>query len=148
MDKNQLLESAKQIHSVSEKTFLEYQAKAELLISKINLLMTERKDIESLIGTKNVDMLKDNNANHVLFMTSIFKEYHPEIFVETVLWVFRAYRSHGFSENYWPAQLNAWMTVLKDTLTQDGFSEIYAYYNWLIINIPSFVELTDKSLEN
>jgi hypothetical protein len=42
-------------------------------------------------------------------MVSLFGDYHPEVLVETVLWVFRAYRSHGFKLTYWPAQLDMWV---------------------------------------
>ena len=81
-------------------------------------------------------------------MASLFLDYEPEVFVDTVLWVFRAYRSHGFQTTYWAANLNLWVDLLKKDLTPEAFEEIYPFYNWLIVNIPAFVKLTDLDLLN
>lgn len=91
--------------------------------------------------------MKDNHANHVRFIASILKNYNPDVLVDTVLWVFRAYRSHGFTTNYWAAQLNAWITILKETLTPESYKEVYFYYEWMQINIPTFVILSDEKLD-
>jgi len=69
------------------------------------------------------------------------------VLVETVLWVYRAYRSHGFRLTYWPAQLNAWMVVLKAQLSEDTFREIHPLYNWFIVNQAAFVRLTDDEVD-
>jgi len=91
-------------------------------------------------------MAEDNNRNFPRFMTSLFLDYKPEVIVETVLWVFRAYRSHGFQTTYWAANLNIWVELLKKELTPEAFKEIYPFYNWLIVNIPVFVSITDTDL--
>lgn len=147
MDKKQLLETANQLKKVSEKTATEYNQKAEQITSKMNVLMQERKDLENLIGENNFEMMKDNNANHVRFIASILKNYNPTVLTDTILWVFRAYRSHGFMTNYWAAQLNSWIALLKKTLTPESYDEIYPYYEWILLNIPSFVTLSDEKLD-
>lgn len=131
MDKKFLLESAQQLKQVSVKTSEEYQEKAEQLISKMNKLMLERQDIESLVGKDNLNMMKDNHANHVRFIASILKHHNPDVLVETVLWVFRAYRSHGFATNYWAAQLNTWIQIYKADLPPKCYEEIYPLYEWM-----------------
>ncbi len=40
--------------------------------------MSERPDIESLVGANNIDMMKDNHANHVRFIASLLKNHDPE----------------------------------------------------------------------
>ncbi|MFW5793831.1 MAG: hypothetical protein ACOCWC_06060 [Bacteroidota bacterium] len=147
MDKSLLLETSNQLKHVSSASAEEYQQKAEHLIAQMNSLMLGKADIESLVGKNNLDMMKDNHANHVRFMASIFKNYNPEVFVETVLWVFRAYRSHGFTTNYWATQLNSWIYLLKEVLTSESYTEIYPYYEWLQINIPVFVKVSDEKLD-
>jgi hypothetical protein len=109
--------------------------------------MLERPDIESLVGTNNLSMMKDNHANHVRFIASILKNYNHDVLVDTVLWVFRAYRSHGFTTNYWAAQLNTWLIVIKEVLTPESFVEVYPYYEWMQVNIPLFVKVSDERLE-
>ena len=100
MDKSYLLETATQLNQVSAAAAGEYQQKMEQLVALMNDLMLGKADIEHLVGKENLGMMKDNHANHARFMHSIFTHSHPEVLVETVLWVFRAYRSHGFTTNY------------------------------------------------
>ena len=147
MDKNYLLETAMQLKQVSVKTAAEYHQNAEKLITEMNSLMLERPDIESLVGTNNINMMKDNHSNHVRFIASILKNYNHDVLVDTVLWVFRAYRSHGFTTNYWAAQLNTWIIIIKEVLTPESFVEVYPYYEWMQVNIPLFVKVSDEKLE-
>jgi len=148
MDKKNLITSSEQLKQVSRLSASDYADKSELLVSKMNSAMTERKDIVELIGANNMEMMRDNHANHARFMVSIFDHYTPEVFVETILWVFRAYRSHGFTTNYWAAQLNLWMQIVKQTLSPDTAEEIIPYYKWMQVNIPAFVILSDEKLES
>lgn len=147
MDKNLLLDRAGELLQVSLNSAEEYQQKADRLITEMNERMLERPDIESLVGKNNIDMMKDNHANHVRFIASILKNQNADVLVETVLWVFRAYRSHGFTTNYWAAQLNTWMIILKEELSPECFNEVYPYYEWMQINIPIFVKVSDENLE-
>lgn len=147
MDKSFLLETATQLKHVSSASAEEYQQKTEQLIAQMNTLMLKKADIESLVGKDNINMMKDNHANHVRFMASMFKNHNPEVLVETVLWVFRAYRSHGFTTNYWATQLNTWIYLLKEALTSESYAEIYPYYEWMQINIPVFVKVSDEKLD-
>ncbi|MEA4974415.1 MAG: hypothetical protein VB046_01625 [Paludibacter sp.] len=146
MDKKTLLISAGNLKKVSDSAYSEYNIKGDQLVAKMNELMLKRPDLLQLIGEGNVDMMKDNHANHVRFIASVLKNYHPEVLLDTVLWVFRAYRSHGFTTNYWAAQLNAWIIILKESLSVDTFNEIYPLYEWMQINIPLFVKLSDQQL--
>lgn len=148
MEKNELYASAERIQQVSESTCQEYSQKGDLMVGKMNVLMLGRPDLLQLIGDSNIEMMKDNHANHVRFIASILKQYHPEVLLDTILWVFRAYRSHGFSTNYWAAQLNSWINILKAELTPTAFNEVYPLYEWMQINIPVFVQLSDEELSN
>lgn len=148
MDKNYLLETAAKLKPVSVKSAEEYFGKCDRLAGMMNQKMSERTDIESLVGKNNIEMMKDNHANHARFIASILKDFNPEVLVDTVLWVFRAYRSHGFTSNYWAAQLNLWMVVIKEVLTPECFAEVFPYYSWMQVNIPVFVKLSDEKLES
>lgn len=147
MNKDYLIQTAKEINKVSEYASLEYDSKFDVLFAEINKSILERADITKLVGKDNLDMMKDNHANHLRFMSSMFKFYNPEVFVDTILWVFRAYRSHGFTSNYWATQINCWFGVLKNTLSEKAYSEIEPYYYWIQVNIPLFVIISDKQLD-
>ncbi len=147
MDRNYLIETASQLKKMSDKSIEEYVQKSDYLIAKMNLLMMEKPDIKTLVGENNLEMMKDNHANHVRFMASIFKNYHPDQFVETVLWVFRAYRSHGFTTLYWDSQMNTWINLFKETLSPECFQEVFPFYEWIQQNIPIFVKVSDEQLD-
>ena len=147
MDKNYLLETAQALKQVNPETAEEYSRQSDELISHINKRMLGKPEINNLVGEDNLSMMKDNHANHVRFMTSIFRNYNPQVFVETVLWVFRAYRSHGFTANYWASQLNNWIEILKEVLSGESYQEVYPYYEWMQVHIPIFVKLSDDKLE-
>ncbi|NLE55562.1 MAG: hypothetical protein GX617_11535 [Lentisphaerae bacterium] len=145
MDKLDLVNSAQALPPVSAAAADEYSHKAEVLASAVSAVLLQRADLEALVGKNNLDMMKDNHANHARFIASILQRPNAEVLVESVLWVFRAYRSHGFSTNYWAAQLNTWFQVLPQQLSVASWAEIRPWYEWLQVNIPIFVLLTDKS---
>lgn len=121
----------------------EFSQKQEKLAALGNQKMSQRPDVEKLVGKGNQEMAEDNNRNFARFMVSLFTEFSPEVLVETVLWVFRAYRSHGFRTTYWAANLDIWVEMIRQELSGETFEAIYPFYNWLIVNIPIFVKLTN-----
>ncbi len=147
MDKTYLLKEAKRLKAVSKKASEEYQSKADELVSKMNELMQNRPDIEELVGAKNLSMMKDNHSNHIRFISSIIQNYNAEVMVDTVLWVFNAYQNHGFKSNYWAAQLNTWMEIMKGVFTEETYKEVYPFYNWMQVNIPVFVKVSEEVKE-
>lgn len=146
MDKNYLIETAKQLQIVSKKAVTEYSNLSDQLVNQMNQIMADRPDIISLVGKNNISMMKDNHANHARFIASILKNYNAEVLVNTVLWVFRAYQSHGFKSNYWSAQLNSWISVLKKSLSSENYQEILPYYEWMQINIPTFTKISNEMI--
>ncbi len=148
MDRKQLIESAAHLKSVKTETAKEYDAKIDIMVSRINEIMLERQDINKLVGTNNLSMMKDNHANHARFISTIIANHNTEVLVDTILWVFDAYQNHGFSGNYWAAQLNTWIRVIRETLSQDSFDEVYPLYVWMQVNIPSFVEVSKQITNN
>jgi len=148
MEKNNLIKSADKISKVSAESLKEYVDKMELLAAKMNETMLQREDIFELIGgKKNIEMMKDNHNNHLRFIASVLQTPDSETLVDTVLWVFRAYMSRGFSSNYWAAQLNTWMQIIKENISEEAFSEVNSIYFWMIVNIPNFTIAADENLE-
>lgn len=141
--KDKLLASAQKLSPPSKAVRQEFSAKIEALVAIGNKQMAARSDYEKLIGAENHEMAENNNSNFARFMDSMFVEYDPKTLVETVLWVFKTYRSHGFLTTYWAANLDIWLHVLEEELSEKSFTAIVPFYNWLIINIPIFVKLTD-----
>ena len=147
MERNDLFLSAQKLPQVPEQWADEYSEKREMLVSKMNLKMEARPDLIDMVEENNVEMMKDNQANHACFLESIFYQHSPEILVDTVLWVFRVYRARKFNSTYWVAELNTWIEIYKVELSEECYKAIYPYYNWMQINIPNFVQLADEKLD-
>jgi len=121
MDRDDLIKTAGNLKQVSEKSASEYSFKRNGLVDLMNKKMESREDLPDMVGIGNIDMMKDNHANHARFLESIFIQYSPEVLVDTVLWVFRAYRSRNFRSTYWSAQLNSWIEILEKELSKNVF---------------------------
>lgn len=146
MGKEELFKSAEKLKTPSPKAVEEFSAKAGTMANTLNERFSLRADIIQLVGSGNLEMLQNNHRNHLRFMSSLMGEYNPAVFVETVLWVFRAYRSHGFQITYWPAQLDTWVEIFKGELSTECFDQVYPFYHWMIVNNPVFALITDRDI--
>jgi hypothetical protein len=146
MKREALLATAKELKQPPPKAAQEFSQKRDQLASMGNQVMGERPDLERLVGHGNQLMAENNNRNFARFMESLFHHYQHMVLVETVLWVFRTYRAHGFTLAYWPANLDSWVNILENELSAESFNTIYPFYNWLITNIPAFSKLTDSEI--
>lgn len=148
MKKETLVQSAAKLVQPSPESTEELNRKKDQMTSILNAHFLQRPDLTQLIGHGNSEMMLENHRNHIRFMCSLLGEYQPEVLVDTVLWVFRAYRSHGFQLTYWPAQLDKWVEITKNNLSKEAFDEIYPFYNWMIINNPAFATLSDQAIQD
>lgn len=145
MDKIQwLIGDSKSLSSTSAKAFEEFTERKEILAHAINKKIFEKYDAEELVGKGNVGMMKNNHTNHLDFMGSLFFRYSPETFVKTVLWVYKTYKAHGFSEKYWPAMLPLFIEVYHEELPSDTAKEIIPFYEWLLKHHKTFLKLTTE----
>lgn len=145
MTKQDLIDSARRLPAPSASAATEYAVRTELLAADVTRSLRERPDLESLIGPGNDAMMEQNHRNHARFMSTQLACFQPVVLVETVLWVFRAYRAHGFNLIYWPAQLDTWLTVLADRLPFDAFREVRRTYDWLLVHQPALAALTEPA---
>jgi hypothetical protein len=146
MDRTELVESASKLESFNPEAVAEYEEKIPVMVAIMNQKMESRADINELIGPNNLSMMKDNHANHARFIASVMQNFNPEVLVETILWVFRAYRSRSFHSSYWAAQLNTWINIFETELSAGTYREVLRIYTWMQINIPSFVSCSDEKL--
>ncbi|MFW5657234.1 MAG: hypothetical protein ACOC31_03325 [Bacteroidota bacterium] len=146
MIKRTLLKTAGNLAQPSVEAAKEFEEKQDFIVHEMNTLMNKRPDLKKLIGENNSAMMEDNHRNQYRFFVSLFRDYNPDTLVETVLWVYRAYRSHGFRLTYWPAQLDQWLGLFKAHFSEKTYAEIYPFYHWMIIHQASFASLTDDSI--
>ncbi len=146
MNLQYLLETANQLRQPSASTAAEFERAQVGLAEELNHRMLARPDLEKLIGTGNSAMMQDNSRNFCRFMCAQFHAYEPEVLAQTALWVFRAYRSHGFKTIYWPANLDTFLQIARTQLAPASFEELYPFFQWLVVNVPSFVKISDEQL--
>jgi hypothetical protein len=145
--KDQLIESARKLGAATLTATADYEARREAMAAELSRRMLARQDIDRLIGPDNREMLENNSRNMFRFMGSLFRSFDPQVLAETALWVFRAYRSHGFQISYWPANLDTAVQILREQLSAESFDSVYPPFEWLIVHNPAFVELSDAALE-
>jgi len=148
MTKEDLVISAAELTGPSEKTVLAFSTQKNELSSKVIATLQARQDLEQLVGPSNQNMMSDNAYNMARFMDSMFLSYDPRLFVETILWVFRAYRSHGFKLTFWSAHLNTWIQVIHEDMKKEHAVELVPFYTWIQVNIPQFIKLTDMYFQD
>ncbi len=146
MNLNYLIETAKTLRQPLAEAAAEFEAARDSLAEELNRRMVARPDLEKLVGPGNRAMMEDNSRNFCRFMGSMFLAYEPVVLAQTALWVFRAYRSHGFHTAYWPAHLDTFVELARERLAPPAFTETYPFFHWLIVNIPSFVKISDEQL--
>jgi len=148
MNKQQLIDMTPDLSNIPENHIQELANKMDKLVAEMNEIMCKRPDINTLVGQDNILMMKDNHANHLRFVLSILEQYNRSVLVDTVAWVYRSYRSRGFHIHYWAAQINTWIDLLKQHLSENAFETIYPLYKWFSISIPHFSQISDDALNN
>ncbi|KPA09496.1 hypothetical protein MHK_010328 [Candidatus Magnetomorum sp. HK-1] len=148
MNIEKLTEITPDLSKMPEKAISELSEKMDLLLAEMNEIMCKRPDVKSLVGEDNIQMMKDNHANHLRFVYSLLKQYNKKVLVDTVCWVYRSYRSRGFHVNYWAAQINTWIEIFKKHLSNTTYEAISPLYEWFSITIPHFSNLSDEELSN
>jgi hypothetical protein len=148
MNINQLIDIAPDLSHISHTHITELAEKMDKLVAEMNETMCKRSDILTLVGEDNIQMMKDNHANHLRFVHSLLEQYNKQVLVDTVAWVYRSYRSRGFHVNYWAAQINTWIDLMKRHLSEDTFESIFPLYKWFSISVPHFSNMSDDDLKN
>lgn len=143
MNREMLLASAQRLRQPPAEVAEAYMGRRDAIASRLAEAMAARSDITGLVGRDGVALMRDNSKNLCAFMGSMFSAYVPEVLVETVLWVFRTYRAHGFHVAFWPANLTTFLDVLREELSPNAYSAVAPFVDWMVANIPVFVELTD-----
>lgn len=147
MNRDDLIVRAEKLLASDPEAAEEYTASLDLMTAQVNRAMTSQPDLERIIGRNSRQAMLDNHANHGRFMSSLLAEFKPDVLVDTVIWVFRAYQSRGFSADYWKIQLNTWLAVLEKNLTTHAFASISPVYLFILDNLESFASIARQDLK-
>jgi hypothetical protein len=147
MSLESLVLSAEKLRQPSEAAIRAFDSKIDKIADELSRIMVSRPDIERLIGPDNEPMMMNNSRNYLRFMGAVFHNTDARVLVETSVWAFRTYRAHGFRVAYWPANLDTTVQILRQEISEPMYSEIYPFFEWLIVHIPEFCELSGAGEE-
>lgn len=132
MTLDQLLEESHRLPPVSHADALWYQSHQQILAEVVNRQLSARDDIHELIGYNSLEIMYDNHKHHAAFMATVFVLNDYRLLVKTLPWVYRAYHQHGFSYDYFPVELNAWLQALEEYAAELRSGVLPAVYRWMI----------------
>jgi methanogenic corrinoid protein MtbC1 len=121
---------------VSQTAAQDYARNTSAMLSDVDEAMKQQAGLVS----DQVEMMLQNHRHHVEFMYTLFRLNMPELLTETVVWVYIAYRAHGFSPDYFPAALRCWLDAVRKHLPSSSAREIGAVYSWMIDHHEFFLE--------
>ena len=142
MEREQLIREAQASLHVTPDATSRYTRARDILQDEVNTLMAAHPQITRLIGGNAMSMMRDNHRNHIDFMATVFQFNSFEMLVKTIPWVYRSYRAHGFSFDYFPLELDAWKQAVKKHLNPATAAEINAVYDWMLRNHDQMIELS------
>jgi methanogenic corrinoid protein MtbC1 len=119
-----------------------YSSAMERMIDEVNRDLGERPDIQLLIGHNPLQMMEMNHRHHAQFMLTVFRLTSYDLLARTVPWVYRAYRSRGFSYDYFPVELQSWKKTINDNLADGDAQQIIAVYDWMIGHHETMIKLS------
>ena len=144
MDKHDMVKSASILKPPSVLAAKALGGVVDICAAELTSSLTRRKDLDSLIGPGNVNLVETNHINHFRYIASLAALYDPLSFVEIVIWVFRTYRAHGFAVDYWEIMLPEAKTALRKHLDPSVAVEIEPFHDWLLAHIADFKILSDE----
>ena len=146
MTSRERLESARKLPEITPEAASAYANLGEAMAATVSARMLAHGDIQHLVGPNNLGMMLESHREHARFISALLADFDPGALVRTVSWVLDTYRAHGFHPRYWALQVEAWMVVLGEHLSEGPRSQIMPLYRWLNEHIPHFIDMSDRRL--
>jgi len=93
-----------------------------------------------LIGQKPLSVMYDNHKNHAAFMSNVFKLNDYELMSRVIIWVYHTYYVQGFTYDYFPIAMQAWIDAVEKHLEISKTEPLLAVYRWIIENHELIIE--------
>ena len=146
MMRETLIRSAIALAPVPLTAAQEYREKLDILREQVDKNLTAYPGVDGLIGGNPMAMMYDNHRNHGLFMANVFRFNTFEVLARIAVWVYKSYHAHGFSYDYFPVELAAWMKAGDDHLSVAASPEINRIYRWLIDRHKELIVLSQEEV--
>jgi hypothetical protein len=126
-----------------------YEFHQSKLIDNVNRLLLINPNLFSLIGAESaIDKMLLNHKNHAAFMTTVFRFGNYQMLANTIPWVYRTYKNHGFSYDYFSIELEAWIETLEKNQIGLLLADIIDVYKWMLSNHSRFITISQREINN
>lgn len=142
---DKFIDEARRLPTISLNSAQSYQTMLDPMVEQVDIRLTALKNIDTLIGHNPLQLMYDNHRHHGIFMATVFHLNGYELLARTLIWVYRAYSSHGFSYDYFPQQLMAWQKAIEQLLPDNQNSGILGTYDWVLKNHETIIRLSETS---
>jgi len=133
------------VPEVSKEAAEEYGNNLDVMIKKVNQDMSEKENLNQLIGDNPLTKMEDNHKNHANFMCNSFQLNDSELFLNTIIWVYKTYNNHGFSYDYFPVELKTWISAVEKYLSTETQNSIIKVYKWMLNHHQIFIGESKKT---
>ena len=133
------------VPEVSKEAAEEYGNNLDVMIKKVNQDMSEKENLNQLIGDNPLTKMEDNHKNHANFMYNSFQLNDPGLFSNTIIWVYKTYNNHGFLYDYFLVELKTWISAVEKYLSTETQNSIIKVYKWMLDNHENFIEESKKA---
>jgi methanogenic corrinoid protein MtbC1 len=80
-------------------------------------------------------------------MATVFELPAPSLLTKIIPWVYRAYSAHGYSYDYFPVELDAWIEAAKKHVPNDLSEPILEVYGWMLGHHESWIQHAEQVKE-
>lgn len=140
MTRDDLLQRYQEFPDVPGHAAEAYHEHAMAMADTVTALVQDHPQRTDWVDDDRLSMMADNHRNHGLFIASHLNAPIDVVFVDTILWALRAYRSHGFGQGYWPVQIAAWQTAVRQHLPSTCQNPVTRFYDVLARQLPDYWE--------
>lgn len=145
MNRQQLIDDLERVPRPGPDEARAFAEAADGLAAALNRVMMARPDLDDLLPPERRAMMEENGRNLFRFMGAIAQAFDAEMLVDTVLWVVRTYRAHGFQPAYWPVNLDVVMAVMRENLDTGTSDALLPLFRWLAERMPDFMALSEAA---
>jgi len=140
----QLLKDTIHIGEIAGESAEAYDRALTSITADVNLHITSLPSFKDLIGGNPTKVALDNHGNHAVFIRDVLTVGSWELLVSILPWVYRSYMSHGFSKEYFPAVIRAFMKAVSEHLPQVAADDVNRLYQWILDHHDRILEESSR----
>jgi methanogenic corrinoid protein MtbC1 len=129
---------AREVPAVSREAASAYARLSERMLERMNQRMEATPELDEMIGSEALDLMRANHRHHVDLMGTVFRYGAGDLLDRTLAWVYRSYYYRGFTATYFQQALQAWSELVVSVLPPESALPVRAVYQWILEHHSAF----------